>query len=129
MAKQLNDFISQEGFSNVHLSAYRSFHSTERALLKIQNDISTSVDSGKAVPVKLLDLVSVYKAIDYSILHDYLHDSLLFGVNKYNVAKLQNIENSFCRIVFRQNKPCYSPIFKSPRIMYFPTYMGLAKTL
>ena len=28
-------------------------------------------------------------------------NSLLFGVNKYNMAKLQKIQNTLCRIVFR----------------------------
>ena len=55
VAKQLNDFISQET-SNVHKSTDRTFHSTETELLKIQNNISTSLDSGKAVGLTLLDL-------------------------------------------------------------------------
>ena len=49
MAKQLNEFISHKGLLNVNQSAYKSSHSTETALLKIQNDIALSVDSGKAV--------------------------------------------------------------------------------
>ena len=40
VAKQLNNFISQEGISNAHQSAYRSFHSTETTMSKIQNDIA-----------------------------------------------------------------------------------------
>ena len=47
VAKQLNEFISHEGLLNVNQSAYKSSHSTETALLKIQNDIALSVDSGK----------------------------------------------------------------------------------
>ena len=31
-------------------------------------------------------------------------NSLFYGVNKYNVAKLQKIQNAFCRIVFRLDK-------------------------
>ena len=34
---------------------------------------------------------------------DYCN-SLLYGVNKYNVAKLQKIQNALCRIVFRLDK-------------------------
>ena len=34
---------------------------------------------------------------------DYCN-SLLYGVNKYNVAKLQKIQNVLCRIVFRLDK-------------------------
>ena len=55
VAKQLNEFISHEGLLNDNQSAYKSSHSTETALLKIQNDIALSVDSGKAVALTLLD--------------------------------------------------------------------------
>ena len=47
VTKQLNDFTSQEGISRVLQSAIanRRFQTaTETALLKILNDISTSVD-------------------------------------------------------------------------------------
>ena len=74
MAKQLNEFISHEGLLNVNQSAYKSSHSTETALLKIQNDIALSVDSGKAVALTLLDLSVAFDMIDHSLLYDCLHD-------------------------------------------------------
>ena len=60
MAKQLNEFILHEGLLNVNQSAYKSSCSTETALLKIQNDIALSVDSGKAVALTLLDLLAAF---------------------------------------------------------------------
>ena len=42
--------------------------STETALLKIQNDIAFSVDSGKAVALTLLDLSAAFDTIDQSLL-------------------------------------------------------------
>ena len=74
VAKHLNEFISQEGLLNVNQSAYKSSHSTETALLKIQNDIALSVDSGKAVALTLLDLSAAFDTIDHSLLYDCLHD-------------------------------------------------------
>ena len=74
VAKQLNGFISHEGLLNVNQSAYKSSHSTETALLKIQNDIALSVDSGKAVALTLLDLSAAFDTIDHSLLYDCLHD-------------------------------------------------------
>ena len=56
VAKQLNEFILHEG------------------LLKIQNDIALSVDSGKAVALTLLDLSAAFDTIDHSLLYDCLHD-------------------------------------------------------
>ena len=44
VVKQLNRYIDSEGFSNVNQSAYRRLHSTEIALLKIQNDIASFMD-------------------------------------------------------------------------------------
>ena len=74
MAKQLNKFISQEGILNVNQSTYKISISSESALLKIQNDISLSVNSGKAVVLTLLDLCAAFDTIDHSCLYDCLHD-------------------------------------------------------
>ena len=35
---------------------------------------------------------------------DYCNSLLLYGVSKYNVAKLQKIQNALCRIVFRLDR-------------------------
>ena len=63
-----------EGLLNVNQSAYKSSHSTETTLLKIQTDIALSVDSGKAVALTLLDLSAAFDTIDHSLLYDCLHD-------------------------------------------------------
>ena len=73
-SKQLNTYISREGFSHVNQSAYRRLHSTETALLKIQNDIAASMDSGKAVALILPDLSTPFDIIDHNILFDCLRD-------------------------------------------------------
>ena len=72
MAKQLNNYIDSEGLSSVNQSAYRRVHSTESALLKIQNGIAASMDSGKAVPLTLLDLSVAFDTIDHDILFNLL---------------------------------------------------------
>ena len=70
VAKQLNNYIDSEGLSN----AYRRLHSTESALLKIQNDIAASMDFGKAVALTLLDLLAAFDTIDHEILFNSLKD-------------------------------------------------------
>ena len=79
VAKQLNNYIDSEGLSNVNQSAYRRLHSTESALLKIQNSIAALMDSGKPVARTLLDLSAAFDTIDYDILFNSLRD--WFGVD------------------------------------------------
>ena len=49
-------------------SAYRKFHSTETALLKIHNDILSSMDDGRVTALTLLDLSAAFETIDHTIL-------------------------------------------------------------
>ena len=49
-------------------SAYRKFHSSKTALLRIQNDILVSLDSGHSTALLLLDLSATFETIDYNIL-------------------------------------------------------------
>ena len=64
VARQINEHIAQEGISNENQSAHRVFHSTETALLKIQNDVAISMDKGAAVGLVLLDLSAAFNTID-----------------------------------------------------------------
>ena len=49
-------------------SAYRKFHSSETALLYVQNDIFASLDAGHSTALLLLDLSAAFDTIDHSIL-------------------------------------------------------------
>ena len=49
-------------------SAYRKNHSTETALLKIQNDLLLNMDKGKMSALILLDLSSAFDTINHNIL-------------------------------------------------------------
>ena len=46
-------------------SAYRKFHSTETALIKVQNDILQSLDKNNATILVLLDLSAAFDTIDH----------------------------------------------------------------
>ena len=70
--KPVKSYINKEGLS-------RRLHFTEEALLKIQNDIATTMDSGKAIELTLLDLSAAFDIIDHSILFNCLRD--WFGVD------------------------------------------------
>ena len=64
LCTHLNSFNSITPFQ----SAYRRFHSTETALLKIQNDLLLSANKQKTSALILLDLSAAFDTIDHSIL-------------------------------------------------------------
>ena len=78
VAQQLTGFIHQNGLSNIHQSAYKKFHSTETALLKIHNDIALSMNSNRLVALALHDLSAAFDTIDHHILLDSLQN--WFGI-------------------------------------------------
>ena len=61
-------------------SAYRERHSTETALLKVQSDILTALDSGSEEAVLLmLDLSAAFDTIDHGILLSRLNS--FYGIS------------------------------------------------
>ena len=49
-------------------SAYRQYHSTETALLKVTNDILMTIDSRRNAILILLDLSAAFDTLDHNIL-------------------------------------------------------------
>ena len=78
-ASRLNSHINSSHTSNDYQSAYRKFRSTETALLKIHNDILSSVDDGRVTALTLLNLSAVFDTIDHTTLLRRLGD--WFGVS------------------------------------------------
>ena len=68
VAVQLNKYLSSNGLLEPCQSAYRQYHSTETALVKVNNDICMALDSGKCVLLALLDLSAAFDTIDHDIL-------------------------------------------------------------
>ena len=79
VAKRLNAHIEEHLLSNHVHSAYKRFHSTETALLKIHNDIICNMDNGKVTALTLLDLSAAFDTIDHSTLFERLHGH--FGIS------------------------------------------------
>ena len=59
--------------------AYRAFHSTEMALLRIMNEIWAALHEKKMTALILLDLSSAFDTVDHSILFLDLKNN--FGIN------------------------------------------------
>jgi len=58
-------------------SAYRQFHCTESAVLKVYNDLLLAADSGLVSALCLLDLTAVFNTVDHDLL--LLHLERQFG--------------------------------------------------
>ena len=54
------------GLFIVFQSAYKQFHSTQTALLKVHNDATQNMDKGKVTALTLLDLCAAFDTIGHS---------------------------------------------------------------
>jgi len=87
LSKIIEKVVQQQLFAylNTHSllpecqSAYRPFHSTETALVKVVNDLLRSMDKGNVSVLTLLDLSSAFDTIDHEILLERL--SSLYGIS------------------------------------------------
>lgn len=73
---QLNSYLNDNNLHEVLQSAYKPNHSTETALLKIQNDILAAVDKKGVVILILLDLSAAFDLIDHDILLERMNSLL-----------------------------------------------------
>ena len=78
VALQLNDHILRHHLDETFQSAYKAFHSTETALVRVHNDILTAIDNNNTVILLLLDLSAAFDTVDHSILLSRL--SSRFGI-------------------------------------------------
>jgi len=78
VAGQLTVFLQQTNALPLLQSAYRKFHSTETALLKVFSDLCTAIDDGNTCLLGLLDLSAAFDTVDYDILWSRLE--ITFGV-------------------------------------------------
>ena len=61
-------FLQSNNILDHHQSAYRTNHSIETALLKVENDILSAMDQGRLVALVLLDLSAVFDTVDHCLL-------------------------------------------------------------
>ena len=78
VSSRMEDHLASNNLHEEHQSAYRKFHSTETALLKIQNDILQSLDQNNVTILVMLDLSAAFDIIDHNTLLQLLED--LFGI-------------------------------------------------
>ena len=78
VAFQLNNYLDANGLNEVFQSAYKKHHSTETALLRVDNGILRAIDDQSTVILMLLDLSAAFDTVDHSILLNRL--SSRFGI-------------------------------------------------
>ena len=79
MSSQLLSHLDESCLLTGFQSAYRRFHSTESALLNIQDDLFLNMSEGSTTALTLLDLSAAFDTIDHSILFHRLHEC--YGIN------------------------------------------------
>jgi hypothetical protein len=75
---QLQDYLTTNNLYTCTQSAYRPGHSTETALLKVQNDVLQAVDGHQEAVLVLLDLSAAFDTIDHKVLLQRLQ--LRYGI-------------------------------------------------
>ena len=81
---RLERHLTENSLHAVHQSAYRKFHSTETALLKVQNDILQSLDKNCVTALVLLDLSAAFDTIDHQTLLNRLEKQ--YGISNNPLA-------------------------------------------
>ena len=75
----MHKYIEEQLLSNQVQSAYKRFHSTETALLKIRNAIICNMDNGKVTALTQLDLSAAFDTTDQSTLLERMYGH--FGIS------------------------------------------------
>ena len=79
VSNRLQAHINSNKLNNSMQSAYRKFHSTETALLRVHNDISVSLDKGHVTALTLLDMSAAFDTFDHNTLTNRLAEC--YGVS------------------------------------------------
>lgn len=68
VASQFIEHIHQSNLDEIYQSAYKAYHSTETALVRVQNDVLLAIDNNQSVILLLLDLSAAFDTVDHRIL-------------------------------------------------------------
>ena len=79
ISKRFEDYELENNLLSTNQSAYKTCHSTETALLKVQSDIIDIIDKGNTAALIMLDLSAAFDTIDQTVLVNRLE-------NVYHVA-------------------------------------------
>ena len=109
VVQRLEDHLCKYSMFDPLQSAYRSGYSTETALVKINNDIVSSLDGGQCVILASLDLSSAFDTVDHAIFLRRLQD--MYGI----CNTFQKWFDSY--LTNRQPRVCINTSFSNPRYL------------
>ena len=97
VSAQLNTYLKDNNLLEPRQSAYRQGHSTETALVRVQNDIICAVGQQKAVLLVLLDLSAAFDTVNHQLLIKTLQQlgirgTMLHWFSTYLLGRLQRIK-------------------------------------
>ena len=78
VALRLNQHLHDNRLHEVFQSVYKPCHSTESALIRVQNDILTDIDNDNCVMLLFLDLSAAFDTMNHQVLLSRLSDR--FGI-------------------------------------------------
>ena len=79
ISNRIPSHIERNDLSNQYQSAYKTFHSTETALLKVENDFILNMDEGRVTALTLLHLSAAVDILDHSSITNLL--STWYGID------------------------------------------------
>ena len=88
----ISEYLEREGLNEPLQSAYRPFHSTETALVRVQSDLLMALDSVGGAAVILLDQSAAFDLIDHDIFSETLTSEfgLVGTAHKWIMSYLHN---------------------------------------
>ena len=121
-SSRISDHVRANNLSDTFQSAYKPFHGTETALLRVNNDILSALDDGKITALVLLDLSVAFDTVDHKILLSRLQYHL--GINDISLdwckSYLLNRPQHVC-IGNAVSKPVILDYSVPPRLRAQPT--------
>jgi len=108
---QIERYINNNNLCEPFQSAYRPFHSTETALIKVTSDILSIIDQGNIAVLIMLDLSAAFDTIDHTKLLNRLDND--FGIrgnalkwiksyltSRYQCVCINNIKSNPVELAF-----------------------------
>lgn len=97
VVNQITKYLNNHKLLSKYQSAYRRFHSTETALLRILSDMINAVEDGKVALVAILDMSAAFDTVNHEILIHKLknnfgiENSVLRWITSYLAERYQTV--------------------------------------